>query len=161
MKTARVSFFGIPAHPVANDLPGSLLPVASLCDLLYLLSADRAWATTAYRLLQLGNAGALVAAALGALDYLCLPAAPEVRRLGRRHLALNALLLPLFAACQRQRRPRPEQPRPAAMALLLAANIGLHLSALQGARLVHQHGVRTGEAGSRAPVSARIEPVTL
>src|SRR5919202_7142715 len=109
-RTLRVSLFGIPAHPLVNDLPGSLLPVVSICDLLYLASRDPGWAAAGFRLLQLGNLSALVAAGLGVLDFLRLPAAPEVRRLGTRHAALNAILLPVFGLCQVQRRARPERP---------------------------------------------------
>jgi uncharacterized membrane protein len=160
MKTARVSLFGIPAHPVLNDLPGSLLPMASVCDLLYRLSGDRSWALVGFRLLQLGNAGALAAGIFGALDLLRLPPAPEVRRIGKTHAAVNAICLPLFAVCQLQRRARVTEPSSAAMLLLLAANVGLNVAAWNGARLVHQHGVRTRERESRAPVSVAVEPAS-
>ena len=157
MKTLRVSFFGIPAHVILNDVPGSLLPAASVCDALYLLGGDRSWSLTGFRLLQLGNASALLAAVFGMLDWLRLPATPAVRRLGRRHLGLNALVLPLCLLCQAQRRRRPEQPSRAAMALLLAANVGLNVSAWHGARLVHRYQIRTGEHEPLAPVTARVE----
>ncbi len=157
MKTVRVSFFGIPAHVILNDVPGSLLPAASVCDALYLIGGDRSWLLTGYRLLQLGNASALLAAVFGVLDWLRLPAMPAVRRLGRRHLGLNVLVLPLFLLCQLQRRGRPEQPSRTAMVLLLAANVGLNVSAWHGARLVHEHQVRTGEREAPAPVTARVE----
>ena len=157
MKTMRVSFFGIPAHVILNDVPGSLLPAASVCDVLYLIGGDRSWSLTGFRLLQLGNASALLAAVFGVLDWLRLPAVPAVRRLGRRHLGLNALVLPLCLLCQAQRRRRPEQPSRAAMALLLAANVGLNVSAWHGARLVHGYQVRTGEHEPPAPLSARVD----
>lgn len=160
MKTVRLSLFGIPAHPVMNDLPGSLLPAASVCDLLYLLTADRDWATAGFRLLLLGNSSALLAGSLGALDYLRLPATPEVRRIGRVHAAMNAAVLPLFVLCQQQRRGRPDRPSWPAMLLLLTANVGLNVSAWNGARLVHQHQVRTGERGSTVPLTAKLEPIS-
>src|SRR5690349_14866295 len=81
-RTWRVSFFGIPAHPMMNDVPGTLLPMVSICDLLYLVSRDRSWAIGGFRMLQLGNFGAVIAAILGILDFLRLPATPDVRRLG-------------------------------------------------------------------------------
>ena len=160
MKTLRVSLLGIPAHPLTNDLPGTLLPAASVCDLLYLLKHDPSWANASFRLLQLGNAGALLAGALGALDFLRLPPTPDVRRIGWRHAALNTVLLPLFGLCQMQRRRRPERPSASAVALLLAANVGLNLSAWYGARLVHQYGVRTGEPSSAGPLAIQVEPIT-
>ncbi len=160
MKTLRLSFFGIPAHAVMNDVPGSLLPAASVCDLLYLLRADRSWSLAAYRFLQLGNYSALLASAFGALDLLRLPARPEVRRLGLTHASLNTILLPLFLLCELRRRGRPDQPSRSAMFLLLAANIALNVSAWHGAQLTYQHRVRTGECESLAPVTARVEPAT-
>ena len=156
----RVSLFGIPAHVVLNDLPGSLLPVASVCDLLFLARRHRGWAAAGFRMVQLGNLSALLAAGLGVLDFLRLPAVPEVRRLGRRHAAMNAILLPVFGLCQLQRRRRPDRPSTAAIALLLAANAGLNLSAWHGAKLVHAHRVRTGEQGPAVPLEVRLEPVT-
>jgi uncharacterized membrane protein len=159
-RTLRVSFFGIPAHPILNDLPGSLLPVASVCDLLYLARRDRSWAAAGYRLLQLGNFSALLAAVFGLLDFLRLPATPAARRLARRHAALNAIVLPLFGLCQLQRRARPDRPSKGAIGLLLAANLGLNVSAWHGARLVHAHGVRAGEPEPVVPVGLVAEPVT-
>ena len=155
-----MSLFEIPAHVIFNDLPGSLLPVASVCDLLYLARRDRGWATAGFRMLQLGNLSALLAAVFGALDFLRLPAVPEVRRHGSRHAAMNAVLLPVFGLCQLQRRRRPDRPSAPAIALLLAANAGLNLSAWHGARLVHAHRVRTGEQGPAVPLEVRLESVT-
>lgn len=160
MKTVRLSLFGIPAHAVVNDMPGSLLPAASLCDLLYLLTSDRSWLLAGFRLLQLGNYSAFLAGALGVLDFLRLPATPELRRIGKRHAIMNGVVLPLFVLCQLQRRGRPARPSRAAMLLLLAANVGLNVSAWNGARLLYRHQVRTGESGSMAPLAARVEPVT-
>jgi uncharacterized membrane protein len=158
--TLRVSLFGLPAHVVLNDLPSGLLPIASVCDLLYLVHRDRGWALAGFRVLQLGNLGALLAAPLGALDFLRLPADPEVRRLGTRHAIMNAILLPVFALCQVQRCRRPDHPSLPAIALLLAANAGLSLSAWHGARMVHAYRVRTGEQGSAVPVRVRRVPAT-
>ena len=78
MRTVRLSFFGIPAHPIVNDLPGTLLPLLTVCDLLYLVRADPSWAMAGFRMLQVGNLSALLAALLGALDFLRLPATAEV-----------------------------------------------------------------------------------
>jgi uncharacterized membrane protein len=77
MRTVRLSLFGVPAHPLANDAPGTLLPVASLCDL-PALRGDDGWSLVAYRTLQLGNIGAVIAGLLGLLDFLRLP--PRRRR---------------------------------------------------------------------------------
>ena len=157
--TLNVSLFGIPAHVVLNDLPGSLLPIASACDLLYLARRDGGWAAAGFRMLQLGNLSAVLTAVLGVLDFLRLPAAPDVRRIAGRHAAMNAILLPVFGLCQVQRRGNPDQPSAPAIALLLAANAGLSLSAWHGARLVHTYRVRTGEQASAAPVRVRLESV--
>jgi uncharacterized membrane protein len=159
-RTLRVSLFGLPAHPVVNDLPGTLLPVASVCDLLYLVRGDGGWAAAGYHMLQLGNLSGVLAAALGALDLLRLPPAPAVRRHGTRHAALIAGLLPVFGLCQLQRRRRPERPSGAAMALLLAANLGLNVAAWHGARLVHAYRVRTGEQGPPWPLEVEPEAIT-
>jgi uncharacterized membrane protein len=159
-RTLHVRLFGLPAHPVVNDLPGALLPAASLCDLLYLVRRDLGWAAAGYRMLQLGNLSALLAAGLGVLDFLRLPPEPEVRRLATRHAALIASLLPVFGLCQLQRRRRPERPSGAAMVLLFAANMGLNVAAWHGARLVHAHGLATGEQGPPWPLEVQPEAVT-
>ena len=159
MKTIRLALFGIPAHPVVNDAPGTLLPVASMCDLCA-LAGDETWFVVAFRTLQLGNISAIVAALLGLLDFLRLPPAPAVRRLGVRHAGMNLLALPLFFICQWQRRQPPHRPSRAGIALLAVANIVLNLAAAHGAKLVHTHGVRTHEADTWRPLTAVPEPVT-
>jgi uncharacterized membrane protein len=160
LRTLRVSFFGIPAHPVVNDLPGSLLPLVSLCDLLYLVRGDRTWAIAGFRMLQLGNLSALLAAMLGFLDLLRLPAAPQVRQHGITHAAINAVALPLFGLCQLQRRRRPASPSSWSIALALVANVGLNVSAWHGARMVHAYRVRAAEQEPPVPVAAKPEAIT-
>lgn len=160
MKTARVSIFGIPAHPVMNDAPGTLLPMVSICDLIALVSGDRSWSVTAFRMLQLGNLSALIAGMLGALDLLRLPSSPEVRHRGMSHAVMMSIAVPPFLFCQWQRRRTPHRPSRFVVLLALAANGWLNVAAVHGARLVHENGVRTHEHASGAPLSAVIEPVT-
>jgi len=156
----RLSFFGIPAHPIVNDVPGSLLPLLTICDLLYVVHGDSSWAIAGFRMLQLGNLSALLAAVLGVLDLLRLPATAQVRRHGITHAALNGVVLPLFALCQLQRRSRPSRPSSSAIALAFVANIGLNVSAWHGARMVHAYSVRTGEQEPLVPIGARREAIT-
>lgn len=139
--TSRFKLFGTPIHTVINDVPASVLPLASVCDLALTLTGKRDWGHTAYRLLQMGNIAALAAAAFGVADYLALPKRHEpLQRLGKAHLALNAVALPVFALCQWRRRSRPTRPSTPDMLLLLAANVCLAVSAELGSRMVYEHG---------------------
>jgi uncharacterized membrane protein len=160
LRTVRVSLFGVPAHPVVNDFPGSLLPLVSVCDLLYLLRGDPSWAVAGFRMLQLGNVSGLLAALLGLLDLLRLPPVPEVRRHGLTHGATNAVVLPLFLLAQLERRRRPYRPSFRGIALALVANVGLNIAAWHGARMVHAHSVRTGERERPVPIAATPEVIT-
>ena len=158
MKTLRLSVFGVPAHPVFNDVPGTLLTTASLCDAIYLWRGDETWAWAGYRMLQIGNASGWLAAGLGILDLLRLPRQADVRRLGLAHGSATISSLLIFAACQRQRRRYPQSVRFGQAAALAVANLVLNTGAAFGARLVHEHRVRTGEH-ERLPFGLHVEDV--
>ncbi len=160
MKTFRIGILGAPAHAVLNDLPAALMPAASICDLVSLLGGGRSWAMTAYRLLQLGNLGAVVAAAAGALDFLRLPRDPEVRATGQLHAMMNGVLLPMFLAAQRQRSRDPYRPSVGRALILLLLNVGLVTSSSMGQRLVYRSHVGVGENLPDTLISAELQDVT-
>ncbi len=136
-----------PLHPMLVCLPLGLWLFSLASDFIVYFSevadVQILWFTLGYYTLAAGLAGALAAAVAGLVDYLSLKE-PRHRSLATRHLALNLVVITLYAINLWLRSIDP----PAfelAMGLSLIAMGLLAVSAWIGGELVHVHGV--GVAG--------------
>ena len=74
-ETRSRAVVGHPLHPMVVPFPIAFLSAAFLTDLLFLRTQDRFWARASQALLVGGTATGAVAAPLGLVDFLTVPAA--------------------------------------------------------------------------------------
>ncbi len=136
-----------PLHPMLVCLPLGLWLFSLASDFIVYFSEvadiEILWFTLGYYTLVAGLAGALAAAVPGLVDYLSLTK-PRHRALATRHLALNLVVISLYAINLLLRSMDPPEFE-IAMGLSLVAMSLLAVSAWIGGELVHVHGV--GVAG--------------
>ena len=113
----RINILGHPVHPILIVFPLGLLPSAVGCDIVYLVRNNPNWAHMSYWLIAAGVVSGVVAAFFGFMDWWGLPAGTRARRIGVWHLLANDGLLIFFAASWWLRRPMPDHPSAAAIAL--------------------------------------------
>ena len=151
-----------PLHPMLVCLPLGLWAFSLVSDVIVYFSevedVEILWFTLGYYTLVGGLAGALAAAVPGLVDYRSL-SDPRHRRLATRHLALNLVVVALYAVNLWLRSQDP----PAfelGMGLSILAMSLLAVSGWIGGELVHVHGVGVAGHVDVAPrdVSERPEP---
>lgn len=132
-----------PIHPMLVTLPIGLWSFALVCDVLWLLDpANAHWNVVAYYCIAGGLAGAVFAAVPGLIDFLALRDARR-RRIARVHLAVNVLLVGLYALNLLLRWYGP--PGSIELALSFAGAGLMVLTGWLGAELVHVHRVGVEE----------------
>ena len=136
-----------PLHPMLICLPIGLWFFSLVCDVIVYFSdsedVEMLWFTLGYYALAVGLAGALAAAIPGLIDYRSLTK-PRHRVLATRHLALNLVVVTLYAINLWLRSADP----PAFELAMGLSLLGMGLIAVSGwigGELVHVHGV--GVAG--------------
>ena len=136
-----------PLHPMLICLPIGLWFFSLVCDVIVYFSdsedLEMLWFTLGYYALAVGLAGALAAAIPGLIDYRSLTE-PRHRVLATRHLALNLVVVTLYAINLWLRSADP----PAFELAMGLSLLGMGLIAVSGwigGELVHVHGV--GVAG--------------
>jgi uncharacterized membrane protein len=142
-----------PVHPMLVTLPIGLWSFALVCDVVWLLDPTNAhWNVVAYYCIAGGLAGALFAAVPGLIDFLALRDARR-RRIARVHLAVNLVLVGLYALNLLLRWYGP--PGPIELALSFTGVGLLVLSGWLGAELVHVHrvGVEERSHGGHDPLA--------
>ena len=143
-------------HPLMTDLPIGTWTSANLLDAIGGRDADRA----ARRLIAVGIAAALPAAATGLLDWADTePVDDEVRRVGIVHAASNVAALSLYSASLvARRRGAPRRGRllglAGAGALLFGGHLGGHLSLPRRWASTRRRSVRASRTG-RTPAGRR------
>lgn len=132
---------GHPAHPQLVTIPIGLFPFSLAMDVLYGVTGQKRFSEAADLAMIGATAGAVVAAAAGAMDYLEIPDDHAAKPVARLHGGLNLGLLGLFGANLLLRhRERPRQRWPTLLSVL--GNAGLVVSAWYGGHVVYEHGVR-------------------
>ena len=138
---SRVKFLGQPVHPRLVVFPLGLLLTAVIFDAIYLVQGHPNWAIAGYYMMGAGILGALVAAPVGALDWLRIPEGTRAKRIGAIHGLGNGVMLVLFVLSWFLRRDDPGAPGVLDM-LLSGAGFGLSLlTAWLGSELVTRLGV--------------------
>jgi uncharacterized membrane protein len=142
MAMPKTTVAGHPAHPQLVTIPIALFPFSLAMDVLHLATGQRRYADAAHLAMEGAVAGAVLAGAAGAMDYLEIPDDHPAKPIARLHGGLNVGLVGLFAANLRMRRRRrvPSGAVPTLLSTLGTA--ALMVSAWYGAHLVYEHGIR-------------------
>lgn len=90
---ARIRILGRPTRLVLVVFPLVLFVTGTVLDLFRFISGNRMFGETGFWIVSAGVAGALVAGVIGFAEWTRIPAGTRARRVGRRHCALNGLVL--------------------------------------------------------------------
>jgi uncharacterized membrane protein len=131
---------GHPAHPQLVTIPIGLFPFSLAMDLLHGVTGQKRFSEAADLAMIGAVAGAVTAAAAGAMDYLEIPEDHPSKPVARLHGGLNLGLVGLFGANLLLRRREPRGSWPTLLSAL--GNAALVVSAWYGGHLVYEHGVR-------------------
>jgi uncharacterized membrane protein len=93
---SRASIAGHPIHPMLIAFPIGLWVFSFVADIIYLAGGDATWADVAYYTMAGGLVGALAAAIPGAIDLFSITTG-HVRRIGLMHMAINLVVVLLYA----------------------------------------------------------------
>jgi uncharacterized membrane protein len=89
--------------------PLGLLPTAVACDVIYWVTHNPNWGHMAYWLIAAGVLSGIAAAVFGFADWWALDNGTRAKRLGVWHLAVNDMMLILFAVSWCLRRGAPDR----------------------------------------------------
>jgi uncharacterized membrane protein len=140
-----------PLHPMLIVFPVGLWLFSLVCDIAVLAgAASPGWQTTAFYTMAGGFVGALAAAVPGLIDLLSLHVA-RVRRIALTHMALNLIVVALYAVNLWLRMQDATDVRLPVL-LSVVAVILLAISGWLGGEMVHVHRVGV-EDGAAAPAA--------
>jgi uncharacterized membrane protein len=117
---AKARILGHPIHQMLIVFPLGLLGASVICDIIA-LAGHPDWHRTAYRLMELGILGGLLAAVFGFVDWISIPSNTRAKRIGALHGVGNVIVTGLFIASWFLRRPVVLTPGGAALALSFVA----------------------------------------
>ena len=138
---SRAKFLGHPVHPMLIVFPLGLLATSLAFDIAYLSTGDAVFGSVSFWMIAAGICGALVAAFFGVIDWLAIPSATRAKAVGLGHGAGNLLVTLLFIVSWFLRRPAPDHPGPAPIALSVIAVLLALITAWLGGELVDRLGV--------------------
>ena len=146
MSKTPASVFSHPIHPMLVAVPIGLWVFSFVCDLIFLgTHHSPIWSTIAWYAMAGGIVGALAAAVPGFIDWLSLTPNSRAKTVGAYHLAVNLLIVVLYAVNVGWRLNRTDvSAGPIVMSLVLV--ILLAVSGWLGGELVYRHNV--GVSGS-------------
>jgi uncharacterized membrane protein len=154
---ARVLVAGHALHAQLIAFPLGLLGISLLWDILGLVQGRAPWVTVAYWTIVAGVVSALVAAVPGFLDYLKIPPKTRAKAVGTYHLAINLLVVGLFALSLVLRAAGDREYVDASVGAMLPGWLGVALlmvSGWLGGELVETLGIGVHEgAHPNAPSS--------
>jgi uncharacterized membrane protein len=136
---ARVTIAGHPVHAMLVNIPIGLWIFTLTSDIVFRVTGDISWLSTAYFTLAGGIAGALLAAVFGLIDLLGLTA-PRERSIGIFHMSLNLAIVAVQAA-NFALRATSETTSSLTLVLSALAVAALLVSGWLGGQLVHVLGV--------------------
>ena len=137
---SRAAIAGHPLHPAMVAIPVGAFTVALVADVVDVLGGGEGWVETAEYAIWIGLVGALLAAALGFVDYFGVTMSRAARRVATIHMLLNLTAVVLYAASCWLRDGRDDTPV-LAMALSTVAFLILLGSGWLGGELAFKHKV--------------------
>ena len=146
-RTTLAGPYGHPFHPALVTVPIGAWTASVVFDVVALTGDDEAvFAEGAYWLIGIGIVGAVIAAMFGFLDLLAIPRGTQAFRTGLTHMALNLVVVVLFAASFAVRAANGyEEFDSAGFVLSLLAIAVLGASGWLGGELAYRYGVRVAD----------------
>jgi uncharacterized membrane protein len=132
---------GHPLHPMLIVAPAALIPFGFLLDAMYRSTGKSSYSNAAYYSLMGGMVGGLAAGVAGAMDYLTIEPATDVKQTANVHAALNGGVLALTAINLLSRKNKLNH-KGGSLALSALSTLGVLVSGWFGARMVYEQGVR-------------------
>jgi uncharacterized membrane protein len=140
--------YGHPFHPILVTVPIGAWVVSFVFDIASSWAGEpEVFVKGAFWLIGIGIVGALVAAVFGLLDLLAIPRGTPAFRTGLIHMALNLVVVALFAVSFGLRRDHLDEGDSTIAAVVLSA-VGLAILALSGwpgGKLAYRYGVRVAD----------------
>ena len=137
---SRAAVVGHPLHPMLVPFPIAFLSAAFLTDIAFLRTRDRFWAKASRALLASGTATAALAAPLGLIDFVSVPAARRAPEAWLHGLG-NAVVLGLAVINLGERLDAPEEGVRRGWLLSGAAGALLGVTGWLGGELSYRHSV--------------------
>ena len=78
---SKVKSMGHPLHPMMVNFPLGLLITAAIFDIVRLVTNNGYWSEIAFWMITAGVIGGLLAAAIGTIDWLAIPAGTRAKKL--------------------------------------------------------------------------------
>ena len=142
---SRLLVAGHSVHPMLVVFPLGLLGTSVAWDVCSLVgSAHERWALISFWTIAAGLVGGVVAAVPGLIDWLGIPHDTRARKLGVYHMALNVVVLAMFAISLAARWRAPGGYATAGLAQMAWGWIGLGVSVVSawlGGELIETHGI--------------------
>jgi uncharacterized membrane protein len=143
--------YGHPFHPVLVTLPIGAWVSSVVLDIGARVT-DHAAALTlgATWLLAIGLVGAVLAAAVGFLDFLGIPSRTRAHRVAIMHMTLNLAATTLFLVALLLRLGHPDRTSTGAFVLAIVGLVGIGVSGMLGGELSFRYGVRVAAETDQA-----------
>lgn len=143
-RTPLAGPYGHPFHPIAVTIPIGAWAASIVFDILGLFAEDPTpLALGAQVLIAIGIVGAVLAAFLGFLDYLVIPAGTAAKRTAVTHMAINLAVTVLFAVNWFVRAGADhDEVSIVGFVLSLVSFAALGVSGWLGGKLAYRYGVR-------------------
>ncbi|MFE7717677.1 DUF2231 domain-containing protein [Nocardia rhizosphaerihabitans] len=144
--------YGHPFHPILVTVPIGAWVASLIFDVGSRIVDDPAFLAQGARwLIAIGVLGALVAAAVGLLDLLAIPAGTPAFRTGLVHMGLNLVVTIAFAVGFWWRGSELDGPVPVGQLVLSAVSLAvLGASGYLGGKLAYHYGVRVADETTQA-----------
>ena len=151
---SKVKSMGHPLHPMMVNFPLGLLITAAVFDIVHLVTNNGYWSEIAFWLITAGVIGGLLAAAIGTIDWLAIPAGTRAKKVGLWHGGGNYLILLFFIVSWFLRLQAISSPSIVAYALSFLGAALLGITGWLGGELTLRMGIGVDEgANLNAPSS--------
>ncbi|HLM63835.1 MAG TPA: DUF2231 domain-containing protein [Acidimicrobiales bacterium] len=145
--------YGHPFHPIAVTIPIGAWTLSFVFDLVSRWAGeDEVFVKASFWLIGAGIVGAVLAALLGLMDLTRIPRGTPVFRTGLTYLALNTVVLVLYAVSFLLRRDHLDEGDVTVGAFVLSAIAlaTLGVSGWLGGKLAYHYGVRVADDATQA-----------
>jgi uncharacterized membrane protein len=144
--------YGHPFHPVLVTIPIGAWVSSVVLDVgARVTDHTAALALGATWLLAIGLLGAVLAAAVGFLDFLGIPSGTHAHRLALLHMTLNLVATGLFLVALLLRLGHPDRTSTGALVLAVLGLVGIGVSGVLGGELTFRYGVRVAAETDQRP----------
>jgi uncharacterized membrane protein len=151
---SKVKSMGHPIHPMLVNFPLGLLVTSAVFDIIHLVTGNGYWSGVAFWMIVAGVISGLLAAIVGTVDALAIPAGTRAKSVSFLHGAGNILILVFFAVSWFLRSNVPGNPPVIAYVLSFLGAALLGVTGWLGGELTLRLGIGVDEgANLNAPSS--------